>query len=224
MKIFIIIAAYNEARAIGNVIHELLPLNHTIVVVNDGSRDDTAAIARRSGATVLTHCMNLGQGAALQTGIEYARKRRADIIVTFDADGQHLVSDIASLLSALDNENVDIVLGSRFLGKKHYGMPVMRRMLLKLGVHYTNMTTELKLTDIHNGLRAFKVEPTRCIRLKQSRMAHASELLQQVAKFKLRYREVPCTILYSPYSLSKGQRLPQLVNVLADLLIGRLRK
>jgi glycosyltransferase involved in cell wall biosynthesis len=111
MKVLIIIPAYNEASAIGHVIAGLSPLQHTLVVVNDGSHDDTAAIAARHGATVLTHCVNLGQGAALQTGIEYARQCRADIIVTFDADNQHKPSDIPVLLDAMQTSGARLLLG-----------------------------------------------------------------------------------------------------------------
>lgn len=223
MKVFIIIPAYNEADAIGEVIYELLPLKHPIVVIDDGSQDGTADIARRHGAVVLSHCVNLGQGAALQTGIDYACRCHADVIVTFDADGQHQPSDIPLLLDTLESKGADVVLGSRFLGHAH-GLHPVRKMLLRLMVHYTNFTTGLQLTDVHNGLRALRVATTQNIQLRQNRMAHASELLQQIAKYKLRYVEVPCIIVYTSYSLTKGQKLSHSMHIVADLLIRRLHK
>ena len=223
LNVFIIIPAYNEASVIGDVIDGLLPLAHTIVVVDDGSKDETAKAARRHGAVVLSHCTNIGQGAALQTGIEYARLCNADVVVTFDADGQHQPVDIPVLLNALERKNVDVVLGSRFLGAAH-GLRRFRKMLLKLMVQYTNITAGMRLTDAHNGLRALRMATTGRISIKQNRMAHASELLQQIAKYKLRYVEVPCTIIYTPYSLAKGQKLSNSINILADLFLRRLHK
>ena len=223
MKIFVIIPAYNEGYSLGTVLSGLSPFPYTAVVIDDGSQDDTANIACSHGAVVLTHCVNLGQGAALQTGIEYARQCHADVIVTFDADGQHRAADIPFLLDALEKKDVDIVLGSRFLGEA-IGIGWLRKKMLKLLVWYMNKTTGLQLTDAHNGFRALKVASTRCIRLKQNRMAHASEILQQIAVHKLRYAEIPCTIVYTPYSISKGQKLSQAVNIIADLFIRRLYK
>src|SRR5205823_120653 len=114
--IFVVIAAYNEAVTIARVIGDVSRFGYEIVVVDDGSRDGTADIAKRSGAAVLRHRINLGQGAALQTGIDYALRKGAERIVTFDADGQHRAQDIPKLLEALDRSRVDYALGSRFLG------------------------------------------------------------------------------------------------------------
>jgi len=219
MSIYILIPAYNEAETISSVIAGLIPLGHRIVVINDASKDTTAAIARNAGATVLSHCVNLGQGAALQTGMEYARSKGAEVIITFDADGQHQPSDIARLLDAL--QDADIALGSRFLGEA-LGIHPVRRLVLKLMTHYTNFMTGLTLTDVHNGLRAMKVSAIRSINLKQNRMAHASEILSQVAQHKLRCKEVPCTIIYTPYSRAKGQKLFHAIHIFADLLLQRL--
>lgn len=223
VRVFILIPAYREAQVIGDVIRNLHPLKHTVVVINDGSPDNTADVARAAGAIVLTHCMNLGQGAALQTGLEYARRQRADRVVTFDADGQHSPDDVTALLHAMDEKDVDIALGSRFLGKAP-GIGWLRKLILKLAVIYTNLSTGLRLTDTHNGLRALGATAIDCIQLKQNRMAHASELLQQVAEHRLRYTEVPCTITYTPYSVAKGQKLFNAVNILTDQTIGKLHK
>lgn len=223
MTCFILIPAYNEAQLIGEVIAGLAPLGHRMVVIDDGSRDGTAQAAQAKGAMVLRHCVNLGQGAALQTGLDYARAHGAHTVVTFDADGQHVPADITRLLEMLEAHNADVVLGSRFLGEAR-NIRWLRKTLLRLMVHYTNATTGLKLTDVHNGLRALRVDTTRAIQLKQNRMAHASELLQQIARHKLRYTEIPCTIIYTPYSLAKGQKLYHAVYILADLLMRRMHK
>lgn len=223
MHPFIIIPAYNEASIIGRVISELKSYHYTVVVIDDNSTDNTASAAREHGAIVLSHCINLGQGAALQTGFEYARQCNADVMVTFDADGQHLASEISLLLNALEENNADIALGSRFLGEAR-NISATRRSVLQLIVHYTNFTTGLKLTDAHNGFRALRVATTRSINLKQGRMAHASELLQHIAANKLRYVEVPVTIIYTPYSIAKGQKLIQGIEILADLFLGRLKR
>lgn len=223
MQTLIIVPAYNEASVIGSVITDIKQLGYEVVVVDDGSEDITFDNAYRAGAILLRHCVNLGQGAALQTGIDYARRSGVDIVVTFDADGQHNVSDIPKLLQALQDNNVDIVLGSRFLGDA-VEIPTTRRLLLKLALFYTKVTTGLNLTDVHNGLRAFKVQACSQIHLKQNRMAHASEILHYIVKYKLRYMEVPCTVRYTPYSLVKGQRNLHSLGVLAELLIRRLHK
>lgn len=223
MKILILIPAYNESSTIAGVIASLLPLGHTILIIDDGSNDNTADLAHKAGATVISHCINLGQGAALQTGLEYARKAHADIVITFDADGQHHPADIALLLEAMHTKNADIVLGSRFLGEAR-NISWIKKIILKLMVHYINTTTSLRITDAHNGLRALRVATTHNIQLKQNRMAHASELLQQIEKYHLRYAEIPCTITYTPYSVSKGQKISHSMNILADLFIGRLHK
>ena len=202
MKIFAIIPAYNEAGTIGDVIRSLLALNYVPVVVDDGSHDDTVAVACKAGATVLQHTVNLGQGAALQTGFEYARTHGADVMVTFDADGQYIASDIKTMIDAMEKEPLDVVLGSRFLGDPQH-MPWHRKLLLKGGVIFTNITTGLNLSDTHNGLRALRVTTTGAIRLQQNRMAHASEILEQIAALHLAF---PGSVLHDAlYRIFAGQ-------------------
>jgi polyprenyl-phospho-N-acetylgalactosaminyl synthase len=220
-NLWVICAAYNEATTIGRVVSELDRAGHQVVVVDDGSRDDTRHIAAAAGAHVVAHPINLGQGAALQTGIDYALSQGADILVTFDADGQHRVSDIARLLDALRQERADFALGSRFLGQT-YNLPTLRRWLLQAATVFTRLTTGLRLTDSHNGLRAFTRNGAAAIRLRQNRMAHASEILVEIAHSGLRYVEVPVTIEYTAYSLAKGQRIGDSVAILLDLFAQEL--
>ena len=217
----IVIAAYNEARAIGRVLGELASLPYRVVVVDDGSADATAKLAARAGAEVLRHPINLGQGAALQTGIDYALLRGASHVVTFDADGQHRAEDIAALLAALSAHDADFALGSRFRGAA-VDLPPLRRLMLRAATAFTRATTGLDVTDAHNGLRAMTRRGAGRIRLRQNRMAHASEILHQIAASGLRYVEVPVTIQYSRYSLAKGQRASEFVVILLDLFARRL--
>jgi glycosyltransferase involved in cell wall biosynthesis len=220
-QVHVVIAAYNEGRVISRVVSEVKRAGHTVVVVDDGSSDATADRARAAGAIVIAHPFNLGQGAALQTGIDYALAQAAKCIVTFDADGQHRVSDISRLTEALLRERADFALGSRFLGQAP-DLPRLRRLLLQAATAFTRLTTGLQLTDTHNGLRAMTRRGAAAIRLRQNRMAHASELLSQIAGSGLRYVEQPVTIEYNAYSLAKGQSIGDAVLILLDLFARRL--
>jgi polyprenyl-phospho-N-acetylgalactosaminyl synthase len=220
-RVWVICAAYNEATTIGRVVGELSRAGHRIIVVDDGSGDETRHIAATAGAHVVAHPINLGQGAALQTGIDYALSQGADVLVTFDADGQHRVSDIRRLLDALRQERADFALGSRFLGQT-YNLPTLRRWLLQAATVFTRLTTGLRLTDSHNGLRALTRKGAAAIRLRQNRMAHASEILVEIAHSGLHYVEVPVTIEYTAYSLAKGQRIGDSVTILLDLFAQEL--
>ncbi len=220
-EIHVIIPAFNEAAVIARVVSEVARAGYRVVVVDDGSRDATADVARAGGATVIGHPFNLGQGAALQTGIDYALAHGAELVVTFDADGQHRVADISRLTEALVEERADFALGSRFLGQAP-NLPTLRRLALIAATRFTRLTTGLQLTDAHNGLRAMTRRGAAAIRLRQNRMAHASELLSQIADSGLRYVERPVTIEYTAYSLAKGQKLRDAVLILLDLFARRL--
>jgi len=222
-SIWIVIAAFNEAAVIGPIISDVVRRNYRVALVDDGSQDATGQIALAAGATVVTHPVNLGQGAALQTGIKFALQRDASYIVTFDADGQHRPSDIPRLINALADGKADYALGSRFLGSSH-GMPFRRRLLLQAAIRFTRAVTGLRLSDTHNGLRAMTREGASRISLRQNRMAHASELLEQIAASGLPYVEVPVTIDYTRYSLAKGQGLADSVSILFDLSVQKLHR
>jgi glycosyltransferase involved in cell wall biosynthesis len=174
------------------------------------------------GAVVLRHPVNLGQGAALQTGIDYSLAHDADVVVTFDGDGQHQAEDVAVLVERLNASGVDVVLGSRFLGQA-VGLTKPRRAIIKVATFLTRITTGLRLTDVHNGLRAFTRRAAATIQIRQNRMAHASEILSTIAREKLTHIEVPVTVLYTPYSKEKGQRLSDVFAILKDLLVERMQ-
>ena len=222
-SIWLIIPAYNEAIAIGRVVTDVVRHGYNVAVIDDGSTDETGRKAATAGATVITHPINLGQGAALQTGIQFTLRQGADCIVTFDADEQHRSADIKGLIEALATHNADFALGSRFLGSA-VAMPMSRRLLLIAAKWFTRLTTGLKISDTHNGLRAMTRRGASRIKLRQNRMAHASELLDQIARSGLRYVEVPVTIEYSRYSLAKGQRLADSLRILVDLSAQRLHR
>jgi len=222
-QVWVTIAAFNEASVLAPVLSNLSGCGYHIVVVDDGSHDATVDIALANGAVAIRHPVNLGQGAALQTGISYALSNGADAIVTFDADGQHRASDIAALLNALKRDGSEFALGSRFLGRS-LRLPATRRVLLRAATLFTRLTTGLCLTDTHNGLRAMTRRGAAAIHLRQNRMAHASEILSQIASSGLEYSEVPVTIEYTNYSLAKGQRLGDALTVLFDLFAEKLHR
>lgn len=221
-SLWIVVPAYNEQSTIQQVVAALIRFSPNVIVIDDCSTDLTAIRAGAAGARVLHHPINLGQGASLQTGIEFALQSRASHIVTFDADLQHRAEDIPSLLEALRRAGADFALGSRFLGGAT-NIDLSRRMLLKAAVLFTRLTTGLRLTDVHNGMRAMTRRGARALRIRQNRMAHASEILQQIARSRLPYVEVPVTVEYTPYSKAKGQRLSNSVNIVLELLTGALR-
>jgi polyprenyl-phospho-N-acetylgalactosaminyl synthase len=220
-QVYVVIAAYNEAAVIARVVTDVKRAGYPVVVVDDGSKDETVGVAQAAGAVVIRHPFNLGQGAALQTGIDYALAQAAEVVVTFDADGQHRVADIFRLVAALGEEHADFALGSRFLGQAP-NLPPLRRLLLKAATAFTRLTTGLRLTDTHNGLRAMTHRGAAAIRLQQNRMAHASELLEQIGASGLRYVERPVTIEYTAYSLAKGQSMGDAVFILMDLFARKL--
>ena len=208
---------YNEASVVGTVIEGLREEFPHVVCVDDGSTDGSQDVARQAGAVVVQHPVNLGQGAALQTGIEYSlQDPELDCIVTFDADGQHRVVDALAMADRIRSGEADVVLGSRFLDDRTKLSP-LKRLVLRTAAVQSRLSTGMALTDAHNGLRAFSPMVARGINLQQNRMAHASELIHQLAEMNPRWVEHPVEIIYTDYSKSKGQSLLNSVNIVADL-------
>lgn len=220
----VVVPMFNEATSIGSVITELRRRFSRIVCVDDGSSDDSAEVALAAGATVLRHPANLGQGAALQTGFEFALTDPAVVhVVTFDADGQHRVEDAISMLETARREQVDVVLGSRFLGTAPAAAPLLRRLVLRAATRFTRLSTGLDLTDTHNGLRVLSRRAVEAMDLTLDGMAHASQLLSRVARHRLTYVEAPVTIAYTEYSRARGQSNANALNIVFDLTLERLR-
>jgi polyprenyl-phospho-N-acetylgalactosaminyl synthase len=216
--LWIVVPAYNEVEIISEVVHSLRDAGYSLIcVVDDGSDDGTGAVALNAGAHVLRHIANLGQGAALQTGITYALLQGAEYICTFDADGQHAVESIGEMVSALQRSGSEIALGSRFLGKT-VGMPASKQLLLKAALFFTKWHARIDVTDTHNGLRVFTRSAAQRLRIDQPGMAHASEILNKIGTFKMRFIEVPTVVKYTKYSRSKGQSLFESVKILLDLV------
>lgn len=215
---WVVIPLYNEATVIADVVQGLLSEFPNVVCIDDGSRDGSGEIARRAGARVVTHPINLGQGAALQTGFDYALERGARFVVTFDADGQHRVEDATAMLQRARAEDLAIVFGSRFLDDRT-NPGILKKIVLKTAVAVTNLTTRTRLTDAHNGLRVIRADALSAIKLRQDRMAHGTEIVVQLGRTGLPYAEHPVEVIYSEYSKAKGQSLLNSVNILVDLII-----
>jgi glycosyltransferase involved in cell wall biosynthesis len=219
----VVVPVYNEEPTVGRTIADLREAFPHVVCVDDGSTDGSAAIALAAGATVLRHAVNQGQGAALQTGFDYAlRHTEARWVVTFDADGQHLVEDAVRMVERARVTGADVVLASRFTGSTE-AMPAVRRLVLRGGLWFTRVTAKLDVTDTHNGLRVLNRTALTRIRLDLPRMAYASELLNAIVPNGLTYVEEPVTVLYTDYSRGKGQRNSNSLNILFDLAVRRIR-
>jgi glycosyltransferase involved in cell wall biosynthesis len=220
-KLVFVVPAYNEAPSVGEVVRGALASAERVIVVDDGSRDGTGDAAREAGALVARHEENLGQGAAIQTGIELALRLGATHLVTFDADGQHRPADALRMVERLDAEGLDAVLGTRG-GRRQPGMPLERHLLLRAGLLLSRLTTGLDLTDTHNGLRAFTAGAAARLEITQDRMAHASQILSRIAELGLRWAEEPVEVSYSDFTLGKGQSSLAALRILADLSRARL--
>ena len=219
---WLIVPCYNEGTVIFDVLTHARETFPNIVGVNDGSADDSAAQIRAAGAHLVDHPVNLGQGAAIQTGVEYARKQPgAQYFVTFDADGQHQVKDVVRMIERLRTEPLDIIVGTRFAGQDNSQVPWIKRAVLKTVVMLSPRTKKLGLTDAHNGLRAFNCKVAEEMNIRMNGMSHASEIVSMIDKHGWRVDEEPVDILYTEYSMSKGQSLINGVNILADGLVAR---
>ena len=219
---WLIVPCYNEGTVIFDVLTSARETFPNIVGVNDGSADDSAAQIRAAGAHLVDHPVNLGQGAAIQTGVEYARAQPgAKYFVTFDADGQHQVKDVMRMIERLRTEPLDIIVGTRFAGQENSQVPWIKRAVLKTVVMLSPRTKKLGLTDAHNGLRAFNRRVAEEMNIRMNGMSHASEIVSMIDKHGWRVDEEPVDILYTEYSMSKGQSLINGVNILADGLVAR---
>jgi glycosyltransferase involved in cell wall biosynthesis len=220
-RVFVIIPSYNEGPVLRATVESLLDYKYQIV-------DDGSAVAARAQLAnlpvhYLRHSVNLGQGAALETGTEYAVLQGAEVIVHFDADGQHDPRCIREFIQPILRGECDAVLGSRFLDRRHIAsIPFERRVVLRVGIFVSWLFTGVWLSDAHNGLRAFSGEAARKIKMTEAGFAHATEILALIKQAKLRYQEFPTLVRYTEHSLKKGQNSLNGINILFDLLVSKV--
>jgi glycosyltransferase involved in cell wall biosynthesis len=224
-NVYVVIPVYNEQQVIRGVIKEVGRHFSNIICVNDGSQDQSSEqIILAGGATLLEHCVNLGAGAATQTGIDYALlDPDAEYFVTIDADGQHEVDDAVKMIKFLKENNLDIVLGSRFLGTVK-NISKVKRTFLRIAALFSKSTSGVELTDPHVGLRVFNRKFAMELKMTMPGFAHASELVHRIGEGKFRYAELPVHVSYSDYSKAKGQSMLNAVNITVDLFHHRISK
>ncbi|UQX88684.1 glycosyltransferase family 2 protein [Jatrophihabitans telluris] len=224
LDVWVIVRCFNEASVVRGVIEELRGHFPNVIGVDDGSTDESAAEMLAAGAMVVRHPVNLGGGAALQTGLEFALlDHGAAYVVCFDGDGQHRAEDAAAMVDHIRSTEVDILIGSRFLGSAQ-DMPRSRGVLLRLGRAFERLSTGIKLTDAHNGLRVFSRRFAATVDLQMNDMAYASELLGIIKRSGLAFAEYPVTVRYTDYSRAKGQRSINSVNIATDVWLHQVLK
>jgi len=224
MKVIIIIPAYNEEKNIKAIVNSCHLLGYNdIMLVDDGSTDNTSRIAREAGATVVSHIINRGVGAATQTGLQAAKLLGADIAVTIDADEQHKPQDIKKLINELVTQGSDIVIGSRFLNHEN-SVPLMRQVFNRIANVITFFLAGIMLTDSQSGLKAFSRKALETIQISANGFEFSSEIIREAHYYKLAITEVPVSVVYTPYSLSKGQNLSTGLNTIFRLIIRTLMR
>jgi len=224
-EVFVVIPAFNEGAVLRSTVAGVMSFGYTVVVVDDGSSIPAETHLGGLNAYCLCHVVNLGQGAALRTGVEFALARDAAVVVHFDADGQHSPELIERLIDPIVRGRSEVTLGSRFLDDHDRRLvPRPKRVLLRIGAVVSWMFTGVRLSDTHNGFRAFSRNAAEKIQLRESGFAHATEILGLIRRAKLSYTEVPVTILYTDYSRAKGQKLSNSFNIVIDLMLRKLFK
>jgi glycosyltransferase involved in cell wall biosynthesis len=223
--VWIVIPAFNEAGVISEVVADVRSVFDHVVCVDDGSSDDTGEIALRAGAHLVRHPVNLGQGAAIQTGVEYARRQPgAQVFVTFDGDGQHRVKDVVAMVDRLATNEADVVIGTRFGRAALSKPPLLKRIVLQTAAWLSPRGRRLGLTDTNNGLRVFNRTVADGLDITMSGMSHASEFVALVDENHWRVAEEPVEVLYTDYSKAKGQPLLNGVNIIFDGFLRRRRR
>jgi polyprenyl-phospho-N-acetylgalactosaminyl synthase len=209
MKIIAVIPAYNEGTRIGPVITAVKKHVQEVIVVDDGSTDDTAARSKAAGALVVRHIDNSGAGAATMTGVEAARRMGADVIITLDADEQHDASDIPALLEPIRRDTVDVVFANRFgaaaPGRPKNNIPFIRRVFNGLGNIVTLLATGTWVSDSQCGYKAFGPKAVAQLNLRMSGFEFCTEIVREAVHHKWRIAQVPVKVIYSEYTLAKGQ-------------------
>lgn len=215
----VVVPAFNEESKVIETLNELSQFFENIILVDDGSSDRTTEFAKSTKQTVLTHPINLGQGAALQTGITKALQNESvNYILTFDADGQHSVSSAIAMIEAIKSSGCNVMLGSRFLETEAINMPSKKKFILRLGIIFTRFDSGLKITDTHNGLRVMDRSFASSLKINHAGMAHASEILNHIRNVDAKWQEFPAQIYYTEYSMGKGQSIFNAINILTEMI------
>ena len=224
-KIYVIVPVFNEEKVLKSVLDDLTANKlWEVIVVNDGSNDNSRNICNNYNIKIIDHIVNSGQGAAIRTGINYSIQNNADIICTFDSDGQHRVDDLQNMINLmLENEKIDVVIGSRFINNVSK-IPFRRKIALKFAVLFSKLVFGGNFTDVHNGLRVFTNNSARKINLVSNRMEHASLISESISKQNMRFVEMPVDIIYSEYSISKGQKLKDIIMMGFKLLLIKINE
>lgn len=223
--VYVIIPAYNEGAVLGETVASLIPYGYSVVVVDDGSVVPAAQFLAGQPVYYLRHLTNLGQGAALQTGTDFALQQNAEVVVHFDADGQHNPELISRLIEPIRKQECDVVLGSRFLNPEDRKLvPLEKQIVLKAGVLVTWFFSRVWLTDTHNGFRALSRKAAGQICITENGFAHATEILEALHRSGLRYKEIPATVRYTEYSRSKGQSVLNSINIVFDLVARKVMR
>lgn len=221
-SIYVIVPGYNEAAVIRVTVRKLLEKHYSVVVVDDASTDDTRKVLEKLPVYYLRHVSNLGQGAAIKTGIDFALRKKALYIVTFDADGQHDVNDVERMLAILQEKNVDIVFGSRFLPGSASNIHTTRKWVLKTARIINYLFSGILLSDANNGLRVMTAKAAAQLKITENRSTHNAQVQYLVKSGKLKYGECPVTISYSEYSKKKGLKNINSVRILYDLILYKI--
>ena len=215
---------FNEAKVIRQLILKLKKHFKYIVTINDGSTDETENILKNLDVILINHPLNLGQGAAIKTGLEYIYNHtNAKALITFDADGQHSIEDAINFAGEIANTEKDIIFGSRFI-KNNSNVPKLKKLILKIAIHFTNFISSVKLTDTHNGLKAIKTSVLKKIELNIDGYAFETELILEVGKKKIAFMELPTNIKYTNYSKQKGQSVLNSIRIFEDIILRLLKK
>ena len=223
-SIYILIPVYNEEKKIESVVTELSSVFENIVTVNDGSSDSTKEILESLDVITLNHSINLGQGAAISTGFKYIQGLKDPFaVVTFDADGQHSVDDAKAFAEEILLCEEEIIFGSRFVDSAA-NIPFIKKIVLSIVIFFTNRFSRISLSDAHNGLKAIKKTCLNNIDIDIDGFGFESQIIHQVSKKRIRYKEMPTNTIYTIYSKNKGQKLVNGFLILEDLFKSRGKK
>lgn len=223
-KVFIIVPAFNEEERIGQVLRDLKAEGYeNIVVVDDGSKDETGEVAKSEGVIVLQHCINRGPGAATQTGLSFAKQKDADFAVTIDADGQHDARDVSRLIEKAEMDNLDMVFGSRFMEASNT-IPLQKRFFNEIADIITFILSTKWVSDSQTGLKVFSKHALEKIYINTSGFEFCTEIFMQIRHYDLKFEELPIKVIYNTNNQKKGQNFATGITTLFKLFVEAITK